>query len=92
MKKKVFKFAEYSVTVTEHIISYSKFDECFANEIIMPIAGGNWNNTITEYGTVILDNGYMRFKADFEWEYKQLFDFIALGYGIDVPAKPILTK
>jgi hypothetical protein len=89
--KKVFKFAEYSVTVTEHMIEYSRFDET-GLELFMPIAGAHFTNTITEYGTVILDNGYMRFKAEFEWEYKQMFDFIALGYCIDVPAKPIFTK
>ena len=88
-----YSFDEYSVIVTNNSLVYSKVDEK-GEKILMPVAG-DWNNSIVYFtdlyyaNFIELNNGIMVLSSTSYKEHRGMFDFIALGYGIDVPAKPI---
>lgn len=88
-----YSFDEYSVIVTNNSVVYSKVDEN-GKKISMPVAG-DWDNSIVYsfrlhfVDFIELNNGIMMISSASYKEDRGMFDFIALGYGIDVPAKPI---
>ena len=72
-----FTFDEYSVTITEYSITYSK------NNNNLRVSSNFRNQYDEQTGEIIIENIYMRFNCIFPHEIKQMFDFISRGFQID---------